>query len=207
MRSENSTLTIANKSYKQLTRATYRLRIETTHPDAGTFANPIERFPDLRVNNGIFLSAESDEDSGMDGGIEPSLELFEPLISSTNNYYLPWNIPEGLVLTDSGEWEGWSAWMGNDNDPIYDSKLQFSGASDSHVFVKWTGVDSGGHPFVFEGALQIAPVIMYGLASLNVPLILSRLFGEDQAASLIVDAEAVKGSQYQEWVKYEIRKK
>ena len=112
------------------------LSIETTYPGAGTFANPIERFPDIRVHNAIYLSTESDEDSGMDGGIEPSLELFEPLIPSTDNYYLPWNITEGLILTDEGKWEGWSAWMGNDNDQIYESKLQFLGADDSHVFVK-----------------------------------------------------------------------
>ncbi|MEI8363256.1 MAG: hypothetical protein WCG35_08560 [Betaproteobacteria bacterium] len=207
MQSDNSTLTIGNKTYKPLTRAIYRLSIETTYPGAGTFANPIERFPDIRVHNAIYLSTESDEDSGMDGGIEPSLELFEPLIPSTDNYYLPWNITEGLILTDEGKWEGWSAWMGNDNDQIYESKLQFLGADDSHVFVKWTGSDSDDHPFVFEGALQIAPIIMYGLASLDVPHILSRLFGEDQAASLIVNAEAVKGRQHPEWVKYEIRKK
>lgn len=207
MQAKNSTLTLGDNVYDQLSRAVYRLRIETTYPGAGSFANPIERFSDLRVHNAIYLSTESDENTGMDGGIEPSLELFEPLLAATDHYYLPWNIPAGLILTDEGEWEGWSAWLGNDNGQIYDSILQFLGANDTEVFVKWTGSDSDDRPFAFEGALRIAPIIMYGLATLNVNDVLRRLFGEEQAASVIVDAEAVADSQYSEWVKYEIRKK
>lgn len=207
MQPKNSTLTLGVDTYTHFTKAIYRLKIETSYSGMGTFANPIERFPDLRVHNAIYLSTESDENAGMDGGIEPSLELFEPLIGATDHYFLPWNIPEGLTITDDEEWEGWSAWMGNDNGPIYDSKLQFLGASDSQIRVRWTGSDSDDRPFVFEGTLQIMPIIMYGVASLNLPQILHRLFGEVQAASLIVNASPVRESQIPEWIRYEIRKK
>ena len=193
MTPQNGRLVVGADSYTKLTLAQFKVAIDVNYPGCGTPGNPIARFDDFQIYHAIQLSTEAPEDSGVDAGLEPFVELFEPLVNESR-YYLPWNIPPGTRLTDDGQWDGWSAHLGNDNSWIKENLIEFVRATRTGVLVRWTGKVPDVGAFEFEGEVAVGPMIMHGLASMNVAEILEQAYGPSQALELEYDREPLPRS-------------
>jgi hypothetical protein len=155
-------------------------------PKSGTPGNPVARHGLVRVGYGLELSTLPEARRGEDGGIEPELALFEPLVPGTDHYYLPWNLPAGLRLADTGEWGGWDAWLGNDNAQLDENTLEFLRADPHTVRVRWeaTVLDRDDCRMLFEGDVAIGEV-MLGVDSdvegeVDIDAVLDQVFGMAQ---------------------------
>ena len=195
-------LVVGDTVHTRITHASYEVTIETSDPTGLRYANPIKRFKELRVGFLIDLSCEEEGEEGLDGACSPSLDLFEPLIPGTNHYYLPWFTPAQLSLQDTGAWEGWDAWLGNDNLMIEDCQLTFLGATASHINVRWTGRLQDDRPFLYEGPLAIRPIILYGASTMDVRALLERIFGAEQAQRLAVEQERIGGPRGDDYTRF-----
>lgn len=154
--------------------------------DTGTPANPVARFDGVRVHYGVEATTLDPDRQGEDGGLEPSLGLFEPL-RPDGRYYLPWDIPAGTKLVDGGEWGGWDAWLGNDNDAIDDNALELVDVKRDRVRLRWTGRTSD-CDFLLEGDVAIGEVRVSAPADADIGAVLATLFG-DAIARTRVDVE------------------
>jgi hypothetical protein len=206
-------IVVGDTVHTHITHAVYEVVIETSDPTGLSYANPIQRFKELRVGFHIELSCEQEgegnreedeEDLGQDGACSPSLALFEPLIPGTDHYHLPWFTPAQLSLKDTGLWGGWSAWLGNDNLMIEDCELSFLGATATHIGVRWTGRLSDGRPFLFEGPLAIHPMRVYGPGAMDVQALLKRIFGSEQAQRLAIRSELLGGFYGEDFTAYHL---
>ena len=147
--------------------------------ETGTPANPVARFDNVRVHYGIEATTLEPDRQGEDGGLEPTLALFEPL-RPDGRYYLPWEIPAGTKLVDEGRWDGWDAWLGNDNDGIVDNALEFVAVQRDRVKVRWTG-HTGDCDFLLEGELAIGEVRVSAPGDADIADVLATVFGDAMA--------------------------
>src|SRR6188472_1614620 len=82
------TITLCGKPQAQVLTASLEVMVEVFGADDGTPANPVARFDNVRVHYGIEVSTLDPDRSGEDGGLEPTLGLFEPL-REDGRYFLP----------------------------------------------------------------------------------------------------------------------
>lgn len=171
------TITVCGASQPPVLTAQLEVLVEVFGADdTGTPANPVARFDGLRVHYGIEATTLDPDRQGEDGGLEPTLGLFEPL-RPDGRYYLPWDIPAGTKLVDDERWGGWDAWLGNDNDAIVGNTLEFTAVRRDRLGVRWTG-RTDDCEFVLEGDMRIGTVRVSAPGDTDIDAALATLFGD-----------------------------
>ena len=170
-------VTVCGERQAPVLDARIEVAVEVFGPDDGAPANPVARFPNVRVAYAIEATTLDVDRQGEDGGVEPSLELFEPL-RPDGRYWLPWDIPNGTKLVEDDRWGGWNAWLGNDNDGMGDNTLEFVDVTKRRVDVRWNGRIDTDCPFVLEGALRIGEVRVTAPGDADVAAVLATVFGD-----------------------------
>ena len=182
------TITLCGKPQAQVLTASLAVMVEVFGADDGTPANPVARFDNVRVHYGIEASTLDPDRSGEDGGLEPTLGLFEPL-GPDGRYFLPWQIPAGTKLVEDDRWGGWDAWLGNDNDGIGENTLEFIAVSRDRVEVRWQGRIDGDCEFLLEGEMPIGDVRVSAPGDADIDAVLATVFGDIKALGARVTVE------------------